>query len=80
MTCRLSELRFAERGEACARDRKRYTQQPSRDGVATHVIDIRSFWYCILIDRQVGVERPRNGGNVLEDVEGDESSRKIYHA
>ena len=80
MARRLSELRFGERGEARTCDRKGYTEQPPRDGVATHVIDIRSFWCCVLIARQVGVEGSRNGGNVLEDAEGDEPSRKSHHA
>lgn len=77
---RLPELRFGECGAARACDRKRNSEQPSRDGVATHVIRIRSFGCRFLITRQVGVEGSRDGGNVLEDVEGDEPSRKSHHA
>ena len=80
MARRLPELRFGERGAARARDRKGYTEQPSRNGVATHVIGIRSFWCRVLITRQVGVEGSRNGGDVFENVEGDEPSRKGHHA
>ena len=80
MAGRLPGLRFGKRGEAGTRDRKGYTEQPSWDGVATHVINTSSFWCWVLISKQVGVEGSGDGGNVLEGLERDEFTRKSHHA
>ncbi len=80
MAGRLPGLCFGKRGEAGTRDRKGYTEQPSWDGVATHVINTSSFWCWVLISKQVGVEGSGDGDNVLEGLERDEFTRKSHHA
>ena len=72
MVSRLPRVRFGECGEACPRNRKRDTEQPSRDGVAAHVINTRFYRVSLLIREQVRIEGCRNGGDVLEVFEGVE--------
>jgi hypothetical protein len=70
---RLPSVRFGELGAACPRNRKRDTDQSSRDGVATYVIiDVRFYLSLFLSPKQVCIEGPTNGGVILEVFEGVE--------